>query len=91
MMVGHGNLRCHDRPRHVPHSGHPYATEVSPGCHDDGKPCFGASTGGTCLRLWSLGLKLSPSDITTAPCYPACHIFYAFGAYVMYTYIFLHM
>jgi hypothetical protein len=46
----------------------------------------------TCLRRQSLGLKLGPSDVAIALSYPACRLFFfAFGAYVMYISIFLHM
>jgi hypothetical protein len=47
---------------------------------------------GTCLRRQSLGQKLDSSGIAPAPGYPTCHLFLcAFGAYVMYISIFLHM
>jgi hypothetical protein len=46
--------------------------------------------GGTCLQYLSLGLKLGPSGVATAPGYPAYH-FFAFGMYLMYISIFLHM
>jgi hypothetical protein len=46
----------------------------------------------TCLRCRSLGLKLGPSDVAIALSYPACRLFFfAFGAYVMYISIFLHI
>jgi hypothetical protein len=85
------NLRCPGRPRHVPHLGHPSTTEVSPGSPDGGKHYFRASMGGTCLWLQSLGLKLSPSGVATAPGYPTCNLFCTFGTYVRYISIFLHM
>jgi hypothetical protein len=56
----------------------PFTTEVSSGCPDGGEPYFGASIGGTCLRRWSLGLKLSLFGIATAPGYPTCRLFLCF-------------
>jgi hypothetical protein len=38
-----------------------------------------------------LGLKLDPSDVTTALGYPSYRLVFAFGVYVMYTSIFIHM
>jgi hypothetical protein len=73
------------------HLRHPYATEVSTGCPNGGEPYFRASIGGTHLRRRSLGLKLGPSSVATAPSYPACCLFCAFSVYVMYVSIFLYL
>jgi hypothetical protein len=44
-----------------------------------------------CLRRRSLGLKLGLSSAVIAPGYPGYRPFFAFGVYVMYMSIFLHM
>jgi hypothetical protein len=46
--------------------------------------------GGGCLRRQFPSLKLGPSDVTMSHTTPPA-IFFAFGAYVMYISMFLHM
>jgi hypothetical protein len=75
----------------VSYLGHPCTSEVSSGCPDGGQTHFGASVRGNCLQRRTLGTKLGPSGAATTLGYPVCCFFFAFGAYVMYISIFLHM
>jgi hypothetical protein len=79
VTIGHGDLRCPSRPGRVSHLRRLSVSKVSSGCLDGVQSHFGASMGGTCLRHWSVGLKLSSSaPPLVTPGYPTCRLFLCF-------------